>query len=215
MSFTESQAGLYLIAAGATPAASTALAAALDAAPVATVLLPAADAATLAPLVALAQSRGAAALVADDARLARTVGADGIHLSWTPDLAQRYTAARAALGGESIVGIEAGGSRHDAMVLGEAGADYIAFAPPPDAQDDGERATLHADLIAWWSELFEVPCVAFGIEDPEAAATLASEGADFIAVSLPAASEPAAAASLVTAIAAALPSRRTAGRASG
>lgn len=216
MSSTESKPGLYLIVDGATPAAFAVLTATLDAAPIATVLLPATEAATLARLVALAQSRGAAALVADDARLARTVGADGVHLSWAPDLAQRYAAARAALGGDAIVGVEAGGFRHDAMVLGEAGADYIAFVPLHETQDDdGERSALQADLIAWWSELFEVPCVAFGTESPEAAAALAAEGADFIAVSLPAAADPAGAAALVTAIATALPSRHAAGRAAG
>lgn len=209
------KAELYLTVGGVTPAASTVLAAALDAAPVTTVLLPAADAAVLAPLVALAQSHGTAALVADDARLARALGADGVHLTWSPDLAQRYAAARATVGGDAIVGVESGSSRHDAMVLGEAGADYIAFAAPPEAHDDGGQAGLQADLIAWWSELFEVPCVAFGVTAPADAAALAAGGADFIGVTLPAAADPGTAAALVAAIAAAMPQRHEAGRAAG
>lgn len=215
MSQTGKRTELYLIVGDVTPATADVLAAALDAAPAATVLLPAAAASALKPLVEFVQLRGAATLIADDARLARTVAADGVHLSWSPDLAERYAQARSSLGPDAIVGIEAGGSRHDAMVLGEAGADYIAFAAPPEAHDDGGQAGLQADLIAWWSELFEVPCVAFGVAAPADAAALAADGADFIGVTLPAAADPGTAAALVAAIAAAMPQRREAGRAAG
>lgn len=188
MSQTGKRTELYLIVGDVTPATADVLAAALDAAPAATVLLPAAAASALKPLVEFVQLRGAATLIADDARLARTVAADGVHLSWSPDLAERYAQARSSLGPDAIVGIEAGGSRHDAMVLGEAGSDYIAFAPSPHSHADTESAELQADLITWWSELFEVPCVAFGVTGPGEAAGLAFDGADFIAITLPASS---------------------------
>jgi thiamine-phosphate pyrophosphorylase len=38
-------------------------------------------------------------------------------------------------------------------------------------------------LVAWWSEIFVVPCVAFDIDDADAARRLAASGADFIAPS--------------------------------
>lgn len=215
MSQTGKRAELYLIVGDVTPATADVLAAALEAAPATTVMLAAAAASALKPLVELAQSRGAATLIADDARLARTLAADGVHLSWSPDLAERYTAARSNLGPDAIVGIEAGGSRHDAMVLGEAGADYIAFAAPPLAHDDAEHAELQADLIAWWSELFEVPCVAFGVTGPEEAADLASDGADFIAIALPTGAAPQEAAALVRTTATALSPSRNIGSPAG
>ncbi len=215
MSHSESSAGLYLIAGGLTTASPSVLAAALDAALVATLLLPAGDAASLAPLVKLAQARGTATLIDGDARLARAVGADGVHLAWSADLPERYAAARAALGPDAIVGADAGTSRHDAMVLGEAGADYIAFSPPPEAYGDADRAEAQADLIAWWSELFEVPCVAFGVPSPDDAPALAAEGADFVAFTVAASADAGEAVALVRAADEALSVARGAGRAAG
>lgn len=168
------------------------LAAALDAVPVATVLLaPAAgarlEAASIKPHVEAIQARGIAALVAGDATLARTVRADGVHLSAGPDLAARYAEAREILGTRYIIGAEGGISRHEAMELGEAGVDYIAFGrPDPGPIDD---ATL--DLVDWWSEIFEVPCVGFAATTPDDARALAEAGAEFVAVHLPRATAPA------------------------
>jgi thiamine-phosphate pyrophosphorylase len=153
------------------------------------------------PLVALIQSRSVAALVVDDPALARTLRADGVHLTAATDSLERYHAARAIVGGDISIGVDAGGSRHRAMELGEAGADYVAFGKATvelartDA-DDGEPGpsdptlagpTTPADLVAWWAEVFEVPCVAFDIADVAAARQAATRGADFIAVHLPAA----------------------------
>lgn len=157
-------------------------------------------AAVVQPLLTLAQARGVATLLLDDARLARTVGADGAHLTAGGDVLGRYREARDILGGRAIVGAEAGGSRHAAMELGEAGADYLAFGPEvsqavpsAEAADVPEAPRTQDELIAWWSEVFEVPCVAFGASDEAAARELAHAGADFVAVSCPV-GQPAAAA---------------------
>jgi thiamine-phosphate pyrophosphorylase len=163
---------------------------ALAAADVACVLIAAAreaelEAASAAALVAAAQNAGAAALVADDAELARALKADGVHLSAkTGDIVAAYRSARASLGESYIVGAETGGSRHEAMTVAELGADYVGFGI---LTGRGERAHGRAhrdDLIAWWSEIFEVPCVAFGVESPEEAALVAGLGADFIGVAV-------------------------------
>ena len=165
------------------------VAAALDAtAAVTLVLTPRDGAATLSadaarPLVELAQKRECAALLVDDAPAAREIGADGVHLTWRDDIEIAYGIARGELGPRSIVGVEAGTSRHDAMTLGEAGADYVAFTSPSDGEADLDA---QADLIAWWSELFVVPAVAFAAGSPEHTARLARIGADFIALRIPA-----------------------------
>lgn len=134
------------------------------------------------PLVELAQKRDCAALLVDETSTAREVGADGVHLTWREGIETAYDIARGELGHGSIVGVEAGTSRHDAMTLGEAGADYVAFT-----RASGDTADLDAqsDLIAWWSELFVVPAVAFGVETAEQTARLAEKGADFIALHVP------------------------------
>lgn len=165
--------------------AETRLRAALAAAPIEAVLI--AQGATsslgsssLRALVALAQHNNAAALVGGDAQLAMSSGADGVHLRWSQSLSEDYAAARAVLGQSRIVGVEAGGSKHDAMTLAEMGADYIAFGPGGAGLDGTEQA----ELVAWWAEVFEVPCVGLSVTEAETAVALAAAGADFIGVRL-------------------------------
>jgi thiamine-phosphate pyrophosphorylase len=169
--------GLYLVV-EASEGAVARLEAVLAAVPAAAVCIaPGKDRAAPAKLVAAAQSAGAAALVDGDARLSVALGSDGVHLPWSEDVLEAYAAARAIVGAQGNVGGMAGGSRHDAMSLGEAGADYVGFGgPDPEAR---------AELVAWWAELFEVPCVAFDVTSASEAESLARSGADFIGVSLP------------------------------
>lgn len=144
------------------------------------------DAATTGPFIELLQSQGIAAIIADDAALARTMKADGVHVSWRKDIAAAFEEAREIVGGRFIVGVDAGRSRHDAMQLGEAGADYIAFGIPPEVEDRDTAARRRLELIEWWSEIFEIPCVGFDVESMAAAKLLADAGADFVSARLPA-----------------------------
>src|SRR5262245_9947975 len=89
------------------------LEAALAAAPIASVLIrPAADgtleAGSAGPLIELAQRANAAALLADDADLARTLRADGVHLNAGKALTDAYRQARGKLGERGIVGVDVG-----------------------------------------------------------------------------------------------------------
>jgi thiamine-phosphate pyrophosphorylase len=194
------------------------LAAALSAAEFASLLIapPAGgtlEAAAARPLVEAAQRQGVAALIADDARLARTLRADGVHLGATGDPAAAYDEARSILGqgGIGIVGVDAGISRHDAMTLAEAGADYIAFGAPAHLKDRDKARGRRDELIAWWAEIFQAPCVAFDVETPEEAEVLSRAAADFIAIRLPVGTTPAATRELVAGIAAALGAPASAG----
>lgn len=168
------------------PLGAQLLADALSTVKVAAAVIVAADGETIAPaaalpLIALAQKAGAAVLIYGDAQLARTLRADGVHLPWGTDVADRMVEAREILGQGGIVGVEAGASRHDAMELGERGADYVAFAPVTGA-DPGAALEARFDLVAWWAELFEIPVVAMHVSDAEDAAALAAVDADFVAV---------------------------------
>jgi len=122
------------------------------------------------------QNAGAALLLDGRPELAARAGADGAHLAG----ADALKAALPLLKPARIAGAGRLHSRHDAMVAAEAGADYVMFGEP-DAS--GHRPSLGAviDRIAWWAELFEIPCVAYAarLDDIEA---LAAAGADFIAV---------------------------------
>lgn len=139
--------------------------------------------AILKPLVSAAQERGIAALVAENAALAISLQADGVHLASGPDVFTRYENARRELGATAIVGAGAGASRDAAMRLGEAGADYVAFEA---GGNPGEAnfACDPLDLIGWWAEVFEIPCVAFDAAGPAEATALRDAGADFVGIRL-------------------------------
>ena len=126
-------------------------------------------AARLAPLV---QARGVAFLVEDRLEIAATAGADGVHLQ-SPGAA--VSAARQAIGPEAIVGVACSRSRHEAMVAGEAGADYVAVTFEPGLLDE----TLA--LLDWWREIMVLPLVIDGDMTPDQAGCLARAGADFLA----------------------------------
>jgi thiamine-phosphate pyrophosphorylase len=129
-------------------------------------------------LIELVQSHGLACLIEKDAGLAEGLGADGVHIEADPAI---YADARKRLGESASIGAGCGLNRHHAMLLAEKGADYVAFG-----SDNGNTIDVtdqHAELIAWWSEIFVVPCVAWNVDRAEQAAKLAALGADFIAPS--------------------------------
>ena len=129
-------------------------------------------------LLDLIQGRGVACLIETDARPAERLGTDGLHIAADDEA---YRKARDLLGESASIGAGCGQSRHDAMRLAELGVDYIAFGPA--AASDIGGIDQYAELIAWWSEIFVVPCVAWNVDSPEDAARLAALGADFVAPS--------------------------------
>jgi thiamine-phosphate pyrophosphorylase len=178
----------FTMASDAVEVLHSVLTAALDAAPIASLLIRAEpdtplESASTRSLVALAQKRGVAALLAADPELASKFGADGIHVPWNSEIVRHFKAARAAAGG-MIVGADAGRTRHDAMELGEAGADYVAFGIPAHVEDRQRAAERQLDLVSWWSEVFEIPCVALDVATAEQAGQLAKAGADFVGVAV-------------------------------
>ena len=149
--------------------------------PIACVLLRSKTAAAdrLKALVTAGQLANCAMLIENDAALALQVGADGVHIAFpgTIEAAERqFGEARRVLGANRIVGAGAGLLRHDAMVLAELGADYVALGDGEVVEP--ERLLEH---VVWWAEMFEVPCVAWTAADRDGAARLAEAGADFVA----------------------------------
>lgn len=172
------------------PGSGQRLAAVLDAAEVSAVLVKPRrgdrlGAGETKPLVDLCKKAGVAALVADDAALARTLRADGVHLTAGADLLGRLQDARARLGKSALIGADPGISRHEAMEAAEAGADYVAFCAPETVRDRAGAIATRDELVAWWADVFEIPCVAFDAADAEEARRLALAGADFVVAALP------------------------------
>jgi thiamine-phosphate pyrophosphorylase len=117
-------------------------------------------------LMPLAVKHSVALLSADEKHAQKC---DGIEVGTRAD----YDHARQLLGPDKIIGALCGVSRHMAMDLAEAGADYVAFHQA--------RLKPHEEpIIAWWSNLFQVPCVAADPVGPEQVAALLTQQPDFI-----------------------------------
>jgi thiamine-phosphate pyrophosphorylase len=130
-------------------------------------------------ILAVAQPRGVAVLMNDRMDLAKRAGCDGVHLGQGDG---DPVAARRLLGAEATIGVTCHASRHLAMEAGEAGADYVAFGA---FFPTGTKAVQHhaePEILEWWSEMFELPCVAIGGITAANCAPLVRAGADFLAV---------------------------------
>ena len=141
------------------------------------------EAATLAaPLQAICAAHDVAFIVNDSVSLAKRLKADGVHLG-QDDGSPRE--AREVLGREAQIGVTCHASRHLAMEAGEAGADYVAFGAffPSTTKDKGDAERPVPELLSWWTQLFEIPCVAIGGITPDNCKPLVEAGADFLAVS--------------------------------
>ena len=102
-------------------------------------------------------ARDVAVVLREHAGLAARLGLDGVH--WTGP-AGELRRLRADLGADAILGAGCGASRHDGMVAGELGADYVAFGPA--GADPLSEVRAGRELFAWWSEMIELPVVAEG-----------------------------------------------------
>ncbi|WP_342446946.1 thiamine phosphate synthase [Methylocapsa acidiphila] len=128
-------------------------------------------------LAPLTQKHGVACLIADDPQLALKTDADGVHIESD---GEPLKAALKSLKPNRIVG--AGGlmTRDSAMTAGEAGVDYLMFGGP-----DGPDGSLsHANIVervAWWAEIFNVPCIGYA-HGLDCVGDLVRAGADFIAL---------------------------------
>ena len=122
------------------------------------------------------QDKGAALLIDGHAELVARAGCDGAHLTGLA----AFTAALEQLKPDRSAGVGGLQSRHDAMLAAEQGADYVMFGEP---DENGERPGFDAvaERVAWWAEVFEMPCVGYAAS-PEEVAPLVKAGADFVAL---------------------------------
>lgn len=122
------------------------------------------------------QASGAALLLSDMPSLVEASGADGVHFSSIDQM----QATRTKLGAGKLCGVGSLPSRHDAMVASESGVDYVLFGEP---EASGKRPGFAALLerVSWWSEIFQLPCVAYAASLDEVP-RLAEARADFVAL---------------------------------
>ena len=121
-----------------------------------------------------------ALLINDRPDLAVKLGADGVHVGQDDE---PYAEARRLLGPDRIVGVTCHNSRHLAMEAAEAGADYVAFGAFFATGTKRPKTHAEPEIVAWWADIMEVPCVAIGGITPENCIPLIEAGVDFLAVS--------------------------------
>ncbi len=132
-----------------------------------------------ADLVPVAQTAGAAAVIAGDSRVADRVKADGVHVEAAPaELADTIERLQERM----MVGTGGVKTRDAALELGEAGPDYMFFGrfgydndPVPHPRNLG--------LGAWWAEMVEIPCIVMGGSEIASVTEVAATGAEFVALS--------------------------------
>lgn len=156
-----------------------ALEAALGGGDVAAVVVPIA-AARPAVLVEVSQSEGTAALLGYHLRVEDKLpwplafGADGVHVAGA--YSRRYATVDTRPEGATLGATAA--TRHEAMMLGETGSDYIWFGRQ-DALDEDDL-----ELAVWWQVLFEVPAVLAGPSDASSIGRMIATRVEFIAVNV-------------------------------
>ena len=141
-------------------------------------------------IAAVVQRRDIALLLDGRPEIVARAGADGAHLTGIEAL----RAALPTLKPDRIAGAGGLHSRHDAMLAGEADADYVMFGEPPLPprwREDrvgvrgavGNRLPFAAvqERLAWWAELFQPPCIGYAATADEIR-PLAQAGADFVAL---------------------------------
>lgn len=131
------------------------------------------------PLQRICADYGVSFIINDSMKLAKRLGADGVHLGQSDGDPRE---ARALLGPEAQIGRTCHDSRHLAMEAGEAGCDYVAFGAFYPTTTKPSHYRPPPGILSWWANLAEIPSVAIGGITPGNARPLIDAGADFIAV---------------------------------
>ncbi|MCC3862485.1 thiamine phosphate synthase [Pseudemcibacter aquimaris] len=130
-------------------------------------------------LMPICHAKDVAFIINDRPDIANKVGADGVHVG-QEDMS--YAKARELLGPDKIIGVTCKDSKHLAMTAGEQGADYVAFGSFFPTPTKITTSVAGPELLTWWQELFEVPCVAIGGITANNVTDIANAGADFVAI---------------------------------
>ena len=127
----------------------------------------------------ICQQRDVAFIMNDRPDLAVKLDCDGVHIG-QEDMG--YAEARRIVGPDRQVGVTCKASRDLAMTAGEQGADYVAFGAFFPSNTKADTTPADIEIVEWWSELFEIPCVAIGGITVDNCVPLIRAGADFLAV---------------------------------
>ena len=127
----------------------------------------------------ICQQRDVAFILNDRPDLAVTLDCDGVHVGQED---MPYAEARRIVGPDRQVGVTCKDSRHLAMEAADAGADYVAFGAFFASTTKTVTTPADPEILQWWSDVMQVPCVAIGGITVENCRPLIAAGTDFLAV---------------------------------
>lgn len=127
----------------------------------------------------ICQQRDVAFILNDRPDLAVKLDCDGVHVGQED---MPYAEARRIVGPDRQVGVTCKDSRHLAMEAADAGADYVAFGAFFASTTKTVTTPADIDILKWWSDVMQVPCVAIGGITVENCPAVIEAGADFLAV---------------------------------
>jgi thiamine-phosphate pyrophosphorylase len=131
-------------------------------------------------LLKLTRKYGVPLIINDSVKLAKEIGADGVHLG-EEDAPVAH--AREALGGDKIIGVSCYGRIERGINAERDGADYVAFGTPFFTPTKPERMPTSFDVLKEAvSKIKSIPIFAIGGITPENADSVLETGVDGIAV---------------------------------
>lgn len=134
-------------------------------------------------LLPICQARDIPLIMNDRIDLAKTLGADGVHLGGDDRQGENsIKMARDVLGEYAVIGASCYDSRDLAIQAGGEGADYVSFGAFFPSKTKESRGKPEPEILEWWSAWTVLPCVAIGGITPENCGVLVEQGADFLAV---------------------------------
>lgn len=130
-------------------------------------------------LVSACHALGVPLLINDDVELARSAGAQGVHLGQRD---ASIAAARTALGPEAIIGVTCHADLALALRAQADGADYVAFGRFFASHTKPEAPPAPLALLPAARARLRIPIAAIGGITPENGGALVAAGADLLAV---------------------------------
>ncbi|MFZ2726965.1 MAG: thiamine phosphate synthase [Methylococcaceae bacterium] len=130
-------------------------------------------------LLGLCHAHNVPLIINDDVALAKTIGADGVHLGKDDGDIER---ARAVLGKEAIIGVSCYNSVERALTAQAQGATYVAFGRFFPSNSKPLAAPAQLETLIEAKQRLTVPIVAIGGILPSNGLALLNAGADLLAV---------------------------------
>lgn len=131
-------------------------------------------------IVPIAHKYDTQVLMNDRPDIVEACRADGAHIGQDD---MDYFSSRELLGEDAIIGVTCHNSRELAFQAAMSGADYVAFGAFFETQTKDPKTRAEVEILKWWHEAVEIPCVAIGGITVSNAEQIIQAGADFIAVS--------------------------------